>query len=259
MTVKHTVPPHINPPELVEKLVTENLALVNWVMRVWFHGAKYHEDLVAYGNLGLVKAARRWNPLFGVKFSTYAVQTVRREIIDGMRTAYFPIHIPDSALKAVFSGEEIESTPFARRAMKVQSITTVTPTKPTPQKFYDEYADIDRALRSVPERHREVVIKRYGLQGHRAMSVTELAEEGGVSKQRICQLLCAAYKYLSNFFTLNQIDPLEDREDDYTSKSREYFRTASERERAYRQDTWREDSGGNGSDHGTIYEDSAER
>lgn len=63
----------------VDKLVLGNRGLV-------FHHARYYssyapfEDLVGEGNIGLVVAAQRFDPSFGVKFSTYATYWIRHYI-----------------------------------------------------------------------------------------------------------------------------------------------------------------------------------
>ena len=69
------------------RLVTENLGLVEYVagmLKKRLPMVEY-DELVADGNLGLVKAARAFDPTRGVRFQTYAFQTIRGHIIDGLR------------------------------------------------------------------------------------------------------------------------------------------------------------------------------
>lgn len=44
-----------------------------------------YEDLIQFGFMGLVDAARRFDPKRGVEFSTYAVLRIRGAIVDGLR------------------------------------------------------------------------------------------------------------------------------------------------------------------------------
>ena len=63
-----------------ERLVTENLALVHaCANRFRGRGAEY-EELFSAGCLGLVKAAKQFDPARGFAFSTYAVPVILGEI-----------------------------------------------------------------------------------------------------------------------------------------------------------------------------------
>lgn len=66
-----------NPDEI---LVQQHLGLVGSVARR-FAGLGYeHEDLFQIGCIGLIKAAERFDPDYGVRFSTYAVPLILGEI-----------------------------------------------------------------------------------------------------------------------------------------------------------------------------------
>ena len=66
-------------------------------------GARYrckgldYEDLVQEGNIGLIKAAERFDPDREVKFSTYAFYWVRQAVLDAIttksRTVRLPAHV----------------------------------------------------------------------------------------------------------------------------------------------------------------------
>lgn len=64
----------------IDRLVTENMGLVNMVVRRYLgHGTDY-EDLFQIGAVGLVKAARNFDPDKNLKFSTYAVSKIAGEL-----------------------------------------------------------------------------------------------------------------------------------------------------------------------------------
>ena len=64
----------------VQRLATENLALVHaCANRFRGRGAEY-EELFSAGCVGLVKAARQFDPMRGFAFSTYAVPVILGEI-----------------------------------------------------------------------------------------------------------------------------------------------------------------------------------
>lgn len=64
----------------VDKLVNENMGLVSMVVRRYVgHGTEY-DDLFQIGAVGLVKAAKNFDPSKNLKFSTYAVSKIVGEL-----------------------------------------------------------------------------------------------------------------------------------------------------------------------------------
>lgn len=64
----------------LEKAVKENSGLVWSIVRRFIHRGYDADDLYQIGSMGLVKAIRRFDPSYGVKFSTYAVPLITGEI-----------------------------------------------------------------------------------------------------------------------------------------------------------------------------------
>lgn len=69
-----------------ETLVAQALHLPPREARRWRHTPFEQEELVADGNLALVKAARRYDPSLGVPFTAFAAPYVRGAITDTIRT-----------------------------------------------------------------------------------------------------------------------------------------------------------------------------
>ncbi len=75
----------VNEQDLVSrnKLVEHNLRLVHWMVQRKFRWALQkieYDDLVGYGNEGLIKAAGKFRPLKGNRFATYAIWWIRQRI-----------------------------------------------------------------------------------------------------------------------------------------------------------------------------------
>ena len=70
---------HADPVALAE-LVRAHLPLVRSIARRYRLSWLRDDDLVAEGSLGLLEAARRFDPAFGVRFATYAAHWVRSKI-----------------------------------------------------------------------------------------------------------------------------------------------------------------------------------
>jgi RNA polymerase sigma factor for flagellar operon FliA len=77
-------------PGVAEPLVEEHLELVRHVvMQVAVHFPRYvdRQELARAGALGLVEAARRYDPSRGVPFDRYAARRIRGAILDSVRAA----------------------------------------------------------------------------------------------------------------------------------------------------------------------------
>ena len=75
-----------------EELVQENLALVHYVLKRFRDRSAEYEDLFQYGCIGLVKAVDRFDPEYGVRFSTYAVPLIMGEVRRYLRDDG-PVHV----------------------------------------------------------------------------------------------------------------------------------------------------------------------
>lgn len=65
-------------------LVEDNLGLVRMVVRKYARSGRPSDELVSDGTLGLIRAAKNFDPGRAVKFSTYAVRCIECEVFRGM-------------------------------------------------------------------------------------------------------------------------------------------------------------------------------
>lgn len=81
------------------KLVNHNLRLVVNVAKRYSTINLSFYDMVQEGNMGLVRGAERYDPKFGVKFSTYASfwikESINKGITNGGRAIRLPVHVTD--------------------------------------------------------------------------------------------------------------------------------------------------------------------
>ncbi|MBN9394707.1 MAG: RNA polymerase sigma factor RpoD/SigA [Candidatus Melainabacteria bacterium] len=85
----------------LNKLVISNLRLVVSIAKRFRNQGLDLEDLIQEGNLGLIHAARKYDPEMGNRFSTYATwwirQAIMRAIANKARTVRLPVHVRNQA------------------------------------------------------------------------------------------------------------------------------------------------------------------
>lgn len=89
--------------ERINRLVRANLRLVIAIAKRYINRGLPFSDLMQEGNIGLMKAAERFDPSRGFRFSTYATwwirQAITRAISEYSRTIRIPVHLNDTISK----------------------------------------------------------------------------------------------------------------------------------------------------------------
>ncbi len=84
-----------------EQMIQANLRLVVKIAKDYSNPGMTLGDLVAEGNIGLLRAVEEFDPDAGVRFSTYAAWWIKQAIKRAMINAGQPIHIPAYLVKLI--------------------------------------------------------------------------------------------------------------------------------------------------------------
>jgi len=215
-----------------EKLVRSNLRFVVSIAKKYVGNGVPLEDLINDGNVGLVKAAERFDPERGFKFISYAVWWIRQSILvsvsENSRMIRMPMNRVGLAQKATKLSRQLEQNlgrdPDAEELAKELGVTreeieevhtfsqaTLSLDQPVHDEgnettFVDQivddknaapdkgaYADslkrdMDRALESLTDRERTILVRYYGLNGVKARTLEDIGKEMGYTRERIRQI-----------------------------------------------------------------------
>jgi RNA polymerase sigma factor (sigma-70 family) len=162
-----------------QHLVEQALDLPRREAARWRHIRLDQEDLVGDGNLALVKAARKYDPTYGVPFAAFALRYVRGAILDAIRSRARRNALGDGLYAEVVSFNDLGPTSDGER-------TGYDPPDPGPSPDDTvECLEQLRVLATLPASER-VALVRTAVDGDSAANV---ARELGVSPGRVHALV----------------------------------------------------------------------
>lgn len=172
-----------------DKMIVHNLRLVIYIAKRFESSAVSVEDLTSIGSLGLIKAVNSFKPARNIKFATYASRCVENEILMFLRkqsNKNIDISI-DDALSVDSDGNELNliDVLYTDEYEVSRNIENESDKKMLWQSIY-----------SLPERERNIILMRFGLNGIPEKTQKEVADEIGISQSYISRLEKRIFKKL---------------------------------------------------------------
>lgn len=186
-----------------ERLVTANLRFVVTVAKRYRGMGLPFEDLINEGNVGLIRAAERFDEERGVRFVTYAVWWIRQSILAALAGAAGGTVPPGSGRpRRPGTGRRDAGRSRGPRMLSLEVSAVgeggapLAARLPDPRRTDPDRAVQSRALRRtleegmafLPDREERVLRKYYGLDDERPRSLTGIAREMDVSRERVRQM-----------------------------------------------------------------------
>ena len=144
------------------------------------------EDLIAWGLVGLVQAARRYRGDRGASFGAYAARRVRGQVLDALRERD---PLTRSARRAFRSAQRAsEELPQPYMEVSLDRIGDIAQRQRRPEPRDARWSLVARALRDLPPLERRVLVLSYG----RGLTLREIGREIGLSESGVCRLRARA-------------------------------------------------------------------
>ena len=162
-------------------LIEHNLRLVVYIARRFENTGINLEDLISIGTIGLIKAIGTYRLEKSIKLATYASRCIENEILMYIRkTASQKTEVSlDEPINMDYDGNEL---------LLSDILGTDEDMILRPMEDDVDLQLLRQALRELPQREREIVLMRFGLEGRKELTQKEVALKMGISQSYISRL-----------------------------------------------------------------------
>jgi RNA polymerase primary sigma factor len=216
----------------LDRLTKANLRFVVSVAKQYQNQGLSLPDLINEGNLGLIKAAQRFDETRGFKFISYAVWWIRQSILQALAEQSRIVRLPlnkvglTNRIQKAFSTleQQFEREPSAEElaemldmdleevsatlGISARHVSMDTPLaegedntlldvleNPNAEKTDNELdhkeslkTEIDRSLKTLTERQKEVICYFFGIGVDHPMSLEDIGEKFNLTRERVRQI-----------------------------------------------------------------------
>ncbi len=162
-------------------LIERNLRLVVFISRRFENTGVNLEDLISIGTIGLIKAINTYRLDKNIKLATYASRCIENEILMHIRKI--------SSQKTEVSLDEPINMDYDGNELLLSDVLgTDEDMILRPLEDDVDLCVLRQAVRELPDREREIVVLRFGLNGQQELTQKEVAQYMGISQSYISRL-----------------------------------------------------------------------
>ena len=215
----------------LRRLVEANLRFVVAYAKRYRHSRVSLLDLINEGNIGLIQAAKKFDPERNVKFITYAVWWIRQAILHALSEHGASFRLPQKQANVLYRlersrqalGRELERTPSEQelaeeldmepedvRVLLASNQNILSLNEPVDEDGEAEFGDLlqqyvvpdtdeemlrrsfeetlRQALAELSEKERQILSLRFGLEDDRPLTLREIGDALGISRERVRQI-----------------------------------------------------------------------
>ena len=164
-----------------QQLIERNLRLVVYISRRFENTGVDLEDLISIGTIGLIKAISTYRLDKNIKLATYASRCIENEILMHIRKI--------AGQKSEVSLDEPINMDYDGNELLLSDVLgTDDDMILRPLEDDVDIKVLRQALRQLPDREREIVAMRFGLEGRKELTQKEVAQKMGISQSYISRL-----------------------------------------------------------------------
>lgn len=180
------------------KLIEHNLRLVAHIVKKYESSRNDVDDLISIGIIGLIKGIDTYSHKHGTKLTTYAARCVDNEIL-----MYFRSDKKNS--KNISIDESIGFDKDGNEITFMEILKTPKPDFAEDIHVKNNIELLSKYMSILSDREKNIIYKRYGLNGYDELTQKEIAKEMGISRSYVSRIEKRALtKLLREFIRNNQ-------------------------------------------------------
>lgn len=218
-----------NDEEALKELVKANLRFVVSIAKQYQFQGLSLPDLINEGNIGMIKAAQKFDETRGFKFISYAVWWIRQSIIQAIAEQSRIVRLPANQISSIDKawketelriqkgeivtiekvieekgdfhqkhnlGNNFKSTLSLDKKSSKEDLDLIdtlrkTSSEKSTEKGLEEESflkDIERILKILTKRESDILSMHYGLNGNHPMSLQDIGDKLGLTRERARQI-----------------------------------------------------------------------